>query len=111
MSAATARKSRGRVVHRPACVTSENEGARRKTAPAGNRGLTSAGTSRQEALVTIAPRPYDRNPQAREPLFDVAPTISAPPDRHYFTEDAAARGYCAACNLPRRNRRHAERAA
>ncbi len=40
-------------------------GAVIKTAPAGNRGLTSAGTSRQEALMSILPSGSDPNTQAR----------------------------------------------
>jgi hypothetical protein len=50
----------------------------------------------------------DSKPQARSTRHrDVA--IIPAPERHWFV--AGEGGYCAACNLPKRNRRHAERAA
>jgi hypothetical protein len=63
------------------------------TTPGGS-DLPSASTE-QEALVTIPPRPTDRN---------------NPPARHWFVPSGPDGYYCAACNLPRGNRRHAAKA-
>lgn len=43
-------------------------------------------------------------------LFNPEPT-PAPTDRHWFIPDRLEGVYCAACGLPRANRRHAERKA
>lgn len=60
--------------------------------------------------MNISPQQYDTTPPAREALFDAAPTITAPVERHWFVPDDTG-SYCAACNLPRANRRHAPKAA
>lgn len=60
--------------------------------------------------MTILARKSDRKPQPAEALFDAAPTVTAPADRHFFVPDEHGT-YCLACNLPARNRRHVSKAA
>jgi hypothetical protein len=99
----------------------DDNGGERKTAPAGNRGLTSAGPSRQEADVDIIVPQSNRSRQAhpvgsvehlRELLADsirLRGQLVALIGRHWFV--AGDGGYCQACGLPEINRQHAERAA
>lgn len=67
--------------------------------------------SRREAGVSIFPHRSDENPTPREALFDAAPTIRPAEGRHWFVNSTDYPGYCAACGLPARNRRHARRTA
>lgn len=71
-----------------------------------------AATTDKEALVTISPRQSDENPPPRATLFEAAPRIAAPAEgRHWYVDASDYPGYCAACSLPRFNRRHVGRAA
>lgn len=61
--------------------------------------------------MTISSRLSDMTRQARpSALFAAEPTPS-PSDRHWFVPDDLDGFYCAACGLPRLNRRHCERRA
>jgi hypothetical protein len=51
------------------------------------------------------PRQTVREEQARDALFPATETPAI--DHHWFVDVG---GYCAACNLPRANSRHVERA-
>lgn len=42
-------------------------------------------------------------------LIEVEPSQPAPSDRHWFVPAGPDGWFCVACNLPYRNRRHAQR--
>lgn len=58
--------------------------------------------------MSILSRTPDRNTEARERLFDVAPPPPAQ-DRHWFVPDELDGVFCRACALPRYNVRHVAR--
>lgn len=85
-------------------------GLERKTAPAGNRGLTHSLDRTEEGLMAHSMPPRtDAEGQPDDVLFGASPTLTAPRERHWFVPDADG-SYCCACNLPRANGRHVERA-
>lgn len=101
----------------------QDNGAERKTAPAGNRGLTSRWISRQEADVDIIVPGSRTTGQARGEIVRLQCLLALAIEqrehlvtanlelyrrsRHWFVDGGD--GYCAACALPEANGRHTKR--